>query len=109
MARTKLVTPAVPSLPLGTEEYERRYQDQFTNILRLYFNELTSVFGVLVNNYTVGSTVYTIANLPDPAVVGAGVRTFVSDSSVTTFNANLVGGGTTTVPVYSDGTNWKVG
>ena len=109
MARTKLVTPASPSLPLGTKEYERRYQDQFANILRLYFNELTSILAVLVNNYTVGSTIYTVADLPDPAVVGAGVRTFVSDSSVTTFNATVAAGGTNTVPVFSNGTNWKVG
>jgi hypothetical protein len=107
MARTKLVTPASPSLPLGTEEYERRYQDQFANILRLYFNELTSILGVLVNNYTVGSTIYTVASLPDPAI--AGLRTFVSDSSVTTFNATVAAGGTNTVPVFSNGTNWKVG
>jgi hypothetical protein len=107
MARTKLVTPASPSLPLGTEQYERRYQDQFSNILRLYFNELTSILNVLVNNYTLNSTIFTVANLPDPAT--AGLRTFVSDSSVTTFNATVAAGGTNTVPVFSNGTNWKVG
>jgi hypothetical protein len=36
----RIINPAVPNLPLGTEQYERRYQDQFTNILRLYFNQL---------------------------------------------------------------------
>jgi len=36
----RIINPAVPSLPLGTKEYEQRYQDQFTNILRLYFNQL---------------------------------------------------------------------
>ena len=36
----KIINPAVPNLPLGTQEYERRYQDQFTNVLRLYFNQL---------------------------------------------------------------------
>jgi hypothetical protein len=34
---------------LGTDQYERRYQDQFANILRLYFNQLqnslTELFG----------------------------------------------------------------
>ena len=109
MARTILANPASPSLPLGTEQYERRFQDQYSNVLRLYFNELTSILGVLVNSYTVGTTVYTIANLPDPVVAGAGVRTFVSDSSTTTFNATVAGGGTNTVPVFSNGTNWKVG
>jgi hypothetical protein len=41
MANTnRIINPAPPNLPLGTEQYERRYQDQFTNVLRLYFNQL---------------------------------------------------------------------
>lgn len=49
MATTKnrVITPAPPNLPLGTDTYERRYQDQFTNILRLYFNQLQNAFGEL--------------------------------------------------------------
>ena len=31
-----------PSLPLAPTEYERRYQDQLNNILRLYFNQLNN-------------------------------------------------------------------
>ncbi len=31
-----------PSLPLAPSEYERRYQDQLNNILRLYFNQLNN-------------------------------------------------------------------
>jgi len=36
----RLINPSPPNLPLGTDQYERRYQDQFTNVLRLYFNQL---------------------------------------------------------------------
>ena len=43
----RIITPAVPNLPLGTEQYERRYQDQFTNVLRLYFNQLRNALGEL--------------------------------------------------------------
>jgi hypothetical protein len=32
---------------LGTDKYERRYQDQFANILRLYFNQLQNALGEL--------------------------------------------------------------
>ena len=42
MSGGRIINPAVPNLPLGTQEYERRYQDQFTNILRLYFNQLNN-------------------------------------------------------------------
>ena len=31
-----------PNLPLAPDEYERRYQDQLNNILRLFFNQLSN-------------------------------------------------------------------
>jgi hypothetical protein len=31
-----------PNLPLAPDEYDRRYQDQLNNILRLYFNQLSN-------------------------------------------------------------------
>jgi len=36
--------PFQPSLPLAPEHYSRPYQDQFANVLRLYFNQLSNVF-----------------------------------------------------------------
>lgn len=44
----RIINPAVPNLPLGTKEYEQRYQDQFTNILRLYFNQLKNALTELL-------------------------------------------------------------
>ena len=46
---TRIINPAPPNLPLGTEQYDRRYQDQFTNILRLYFNQLKNALSELLN------------------------------------------------------------
>ena len=46
----RIINPAVPGLPLGTEQYERRYQDQFTNVLRLYFNQLRNSLTELLGN-----------------------------------------------------------
>ena len=109
MAQQPLINPPVPNLPLGTEEYERRFQDQYSNILRLFFNQLNNALGVLITKITTASTVYTVDTLPSASALGAGTRTFVSDSSVTTFNATVAAGGTNTVPVFSNGTNWKVG
>lgn len=37
---TFLSSPAAPNVPLAPEEYERPYQDQLNNVLRLYFNQL---------------------------------------------------------------------
>ena len=46
----RLINPGVPNLPLGTDQYERRYQDQFTNILRLYFNQIRNSFSEIMGN-----------------------------------------------------------
>ena len=40
--------PVAPNLPLAPNQYDRQFQDQFENILRLYFNQLDSVFGALL-------------------------------------------------------------
>jgi hypothetical protein len=42
-----LTNPAPPSLPLAPEQYERRYQDQYSNVFRLYFNQLSNVLQAL--------------------------------------------------------------
>lgn len=45
---TRVVVPAAPNLPLGTNEYDRRYQDQYSNVLRLYFNQLRNSLDLLL-------------------------------------------------------------
>lgn len=40
MASLIIKTPKAPVLPNTAEVYTRQYQDQFNNILRLYFNQL---------------------------------------------------------------------
>ena len=45
----RILNPAPPNLPLGTDQYERRYQDQFTNVLRLYFNQLRNALSELLS------------------------------------------------------------
>lgn len=51
--------------------------------------------------------VFAVSGLPAATV--AYQRAFVSDALAPTFGATVAGGGTVKVPVYSDGTNWKVG
>jgi hypothetical protein len=93
-----------PRLPDATKEYDPRYVDQLNNILRLYFNRIDNLFAQLSAN-----TPVTVATLPNAATAGVGSRAFVTDSSVSTFGTTVAGGGSTKVPVYSDGANWKVG
>lgn len=99
----RVVAPRLPNAPI---EYEQRYIDTLTNVLRLYFNQVDGILGQLQadNEFF---TVYTVATLPSPSTVGQ--RAFVSDALAPTFGAIVVTGGAVKVPVYSDGTNWRVG
>jgi hypothetical protein len=102
---------APPALPQAGDEYSRAYQDQLNNVLRLYFNRFQSVLGQLNSEGGIipATTAYTVATLPSAATSGVGARAFVSNALTPTFGATVVGGGAVAVPVYSDGTNWKVG
>jgi len=51
----------------------------------------------------------TVAGLVSAVTAGAGGRSFVTDATVTTFGTTVAGGGANAVPVYSDGTNWRIG
>lgn len=49
----------------------------------------------------------TVATLPPAG--NAGARNFVTDATVTTFASVVVGGGANKVPVYDDGSAWRIG
>ncbi|HZC17381.1 MAG TPA: hypothetical protein VE309_11530 [Caulobacteraceae bacterium] len=51
----------------------------------------------------------TVASLPPASPGLAGARRFVTDATATTFASVAAGGGTSKVPVYCDGTNWRIG
>jgi hypothetical protein len=50
---------------------------------------------------------YTVATLPASPVKGW--VAMVTDANATTFASTVVGGGSNNVPVYYDGTNWRIG
>lgn len=100
-----------PRLPIATEEYDVNYINQLTNVLRLYFNQVDGVLRQLSfsSGYVPALTVYTVATLPSAVTAGVGARAFVSDATNTTFASTVAGAGANKVPVYSDGTDWKIG
>ena len=83
----RIINPAPPNLPLGPQEYERRYQDQFSNVLRLYFNQLKNALGELFGDN--GGRYIAFPN-------GA----FYQDG-YTTLTANMTNNGTTPIQVTS--------
>lgn len=68
----------------------------------------TALASLTVSSFTKVQPV-TVANLPSAVTSGAGARAFVSNANATTFNSVVAGGGANFVPVYSDGTNWRIG
>jgi hypothetical protein len=54
-----------------------------------------------------GAPVSTVAGLPPPTVVGA--RRYVTNAVSSAFGSVVMDGGSLMVPVYSDGTRWRVG
>jgi hypothetical protein len=64
---------------------------------------------VLIRTHNLARTGVAVADLIPAAQAGFGARAFVTDASTTTFDSTVAGGGSNTVPVWSDGTNWKIG
>jgi hypothetical protein len=101
---------ASPNLPLAPMEYDRQYTDQLNNVFRLYFNRIDSILDQLKTDEIIPAlTNYTVATLPSAVTSGKGARSFVTDALAPVFGSTVVTGGAISVPVYSDGTNWKVG
>jgi hypothetical protein len=101
---------AAPNLPLAPTDYNRQYTDQINNVLRLYFNRVDAILNQLKTDDVIPAlTNYTVATLPSAVTSGKGARSFVTDALLPTFGSTVAAGGAVATPVYSDGTNWKVG
>jgi hypothetical protein len=73
----------------------------------IYLQESTTLLKSINDIIITGQT--TVSSLSSSSV---GARAFVSDSNVVAsgnFGAIVSGGGTNNVPVYYDGTNWRIG
>jgi hypothetical protein len=101
---------AAPNLPLAPTDYNRQYTDQINNVLRLYFNRVDAILNQLKTDEIIPAlTNYTVATLPSAVTSGKGSRSFVTDALAPVFGSTVAAGGAVATPVYSDGTNWKVG
>jgi hypothetical protein len=65
-----------------------------------------------VHTYYARTHALTVGTLATAATAGAGARAFVTDSNVAAagnFGSVVAAGGSNNVPVYSDGTDWRIG
>lgn len=96
---------AMDSVPVYSVAQGDARRFSFTTLISFLSTAFTSLS---VSSYVKVATV-TVANLPSAATAGAGARATVSDATATTFNSVVAGGGANTVPVFSDGSAWRIG
>lgn len=65
--------------------------------------------GLMFGSWYPTSAAVVVTSLLPAATAGAGARAFVTNANSTVFNSIVAGGGANTVPVVSDGTNWRIG
>jgi hypothetical protein len=89
---------------------DNKVSDYFIQVAPNASAEPQDVF-VLSHTGVQWSKPLTVATLPSPSLsyIGVGARSFVTDANATTFNSIVAGGGSNSVPVFSDGTNWRIG
>lgn len=100
----QIINPAAPNLPLGTPEYQRQYQDQFANVLRLYFNQIRNALSELFNksggkyisfpygsfsSYTSQTAVINTATLVTLSTIDYKNDVSISASKITVANAGI--------------------
>jgi hypothetical protein len=101
MALVEARVPAVPRLPNGPIEFSNDFMDQYSNVLRLYFNQLTNVVRELVANqgpYQVGLyggaiDAFGRARMSEPFTIFDSQNRFAADDQFDT--ATSTGGSTT--------------
>ena len=79
-----LEIPQAPMLPIAPVEYGQQYQDQFANVLRLYFNQISSAFST-----ELGPVGGRFLNYPYAAIQRTTDKTFTANTATQiTFDQN---------------------
>lgn len=96
MATNRLITNIIPTvaprLPSATVEYDHRFQEQYSNVLRLYFNGIDTTFGGLLGSPSNGSGLHpggAYLNFPYAAIQRSTDKTFTANTATQiTFDTN---------------------
>jgi hypothetical protein len=114
--KTSLTAVKAPALPLAPVEYQQQYQDQFSNILRLYFNQIDTLIsqlqlmastnGSVPVSFTDGSVdAFDRLRVSQPYTLFDSQARYASDSS---FDTSTTSGGTATFNTNQSSTSLAV-
>ena len=87
---TNIVPPVAPRLPAAPVEFDHRFMEQYSNVLRLYFNGIDTTFGGLLGSPSNSSGLHpggAYLNFPYAAVQRTTDATFTANTATQiTFN-----------------------
>ena len=87
-----LIPTVAPRLPAATVEWDHRFMEQYSNILRLYFNGIDTTFGGLLGSPSNGSGLHPgggYLNFPYAAIQRTTDKTFtINTATQITFDQN---------------------
>ena len=92
-------TTKAPNLPIAPVEYNQQFQDQFSNVLRLYFNQIDNPGPSVMSSQRNGTTVISALNFSQANATGDRVISLPTQSDL----ANITVGS-----VYVDTANANV-
>ena len=81
---TNIIPPIAPRLPAATVEWDHRFMEQYSNVLRLYFNGIDTTFGGLLGSPSNGSGLHPgggYLNFPYAAVQRSTDKTFTANTA----------------------------
>lgn len=128
-----LIPSKAPNLPIAPAEYVRRYEDQNNNVLRLYFNQIDTIFNALLTTSTGGKylkfpfgsfqdfTTQTIpantaqvmrldtTDLTNGVSLGSHTASFTASQALTTLTVSAVASGTIYLGMTVTGTGVSAG
>jgi hypothetical protein len=89
---TNIIPTVAPRLPAATVEWDHRFMEQYSNILRLYFNGIDTTFGGLLGSPANGSGFHpggAYLNFPYAAIQRTTDKTFTANTATQiTFDQN---------------------
>lgn len=81
---TNIIPPVAPRLPAATVEWDHRFMEQYSNILRLYFNGVDTTFSGILGSPANGSGLHPgggYLNFPYAAIQRTTDKTFTANTA----------------------------